>query len=61
MAKLWIHPSSFSSKEVGDIDSFFGKKRKMFKLFCSVNGTGFAPSSPQVKLARVRPGFVYVV
>ena len=40
---LWIHPFIFSSKKLGDIDSLFGRKRKMFKLFCIVNGTGVGP------------------
>ena len=61
MAKLSLHPFVFASKKVGDIDSLYGRKRKMFKLFRSVNGTEFAPGTPRVKLTRVRPRLVYVV
>ena len=53
MAKLSIHPFIFSSKKVGDIDSLFGRKRKMFKLSRSVNGTGFAPGSSRASLCGV--------
>ena len=58
MTKLWIHPIIFTSKKVGVIDSLFGMKRKIVKMFRTVNGTGLAPGLPWVELNRVRPGIV---
>ena len=58
MAKLWLLPFIFSSKKVEDSNILSVRKRKMSKLFCSVNATGFIPSSinsssPRVSLCSV--------
>ena len=53
MANQWMHLFIFSCKRVGGMDSWFGRKQKVFTLFRNVTGTEFAPGLPRVSLCSV--------